>query len=61
MSEEPCPRCDGACEQHDGEVRKVHVFSIRTGHDWGALNYCAAAIAKDESKGLTVVTEGGAQ
>ncbi len=47
------PECDGACEEHIGDVRRVHV-QINTGHDWGEFNYCEAAIDEDRARGLIV-------
>lgn len=43
------PKCDGACEEHYGPVRKVFVKG------WGLFDYCDAAVAEDKSRGLTLL------
>lgn len=42
------PECDGGCEEHVGEVQRVYVDG------WGEFNYCEAAIAEDQRRGLRV-------
>lgn len=37
--------CDGACEEHRGVVKTVHVGNGV--FDWGNYNYCDAAAAVD--------------
>ena len=44
--------CEGSCERHVGEVVRVHVRSET--YDWGEFDYCAAAIAEDRRRGLSV-------
>jgi hypothetical protein len=46
--------CDGACEEHQGVVKTVHVGNGV--FDWGNYNYCGAAVAEDRRRGL-IVTE----
>jgi len=41
-------KCDGACEEHTGEVKVVNV------HNWGNFNYCESAIEEDTHRGLIV-------
>lgn len=48
------PSCEGACEPHEGEHRRVHVTDRRTGHDWGLFWYCDEAIRIDKYRGLHV-------
>jgi len=40
--------CEGACEEHQGEVREVHVLC------WGKFFYCEEAIVEDRRRGLYV-------
>lgn len=40
--------CEGACEQHNGEVVLVSVKG------WGEFNYCGEAIKEDQRRGLFV-------
>ena len=45
--------CEGSCENHQGEVKLVHVGG------WGYWAYCDTAIAEDISRGLSVtIVEG---
>ena len=44
--------CDGSCDKHVGEVRRVHV--IHPAHDWGEFWYCDTAIDEDRRRELTV-------
>jgi hypothetical protein len=46
--------CDGACEEHRGEVRCVLVGS---GGDWSEWNYCEAAVETDQRNGFRVFAE----
>lgn len=48
--------CEGACENHVGEVVTVHVTSPK-GNDWGEFDYCEEAIAEDRRRGFTVEIE----
>lgn len=47
--------CDGSCEEHEGEIRQVHVRGKL--HDWGLFNYCEVAVKEDQSRGLEVIYE----
>jgi len=47
-------RCEGACEEHTGNARKVHVFNPATCKDWGYWHYCKTAIACDRKRGFLV-------
>lgn len=51
-------KCEGSCEEHTGEVKKVQVVSAK-GYDWGTFHYCETAVAEDEKHGFAVteVTE----
>ncbi len=53
---DPIVRCHGACRDHIGTIKRVRVYDpqARTHADWGEFNYCDAAIAEDESRGLRV-------
>lgn len=44
-------KCEGACEEHRGEVKEVLV------QGWGYFNYCEEAIKEDTRRGFTVVVE----
>lgn len=46
-------KCCGSCEEHEGEVKEVHVVSPN-GYDWGTFFYCETAVAEDEKRGFTV-------
>ena len=46
-------QCQGACEEHVGEVREVFV------QGWGYFDYCETAIAEDRKRGLIVIEEKG--
>ena len=50
--------CEGACEEHIGDVTVVHVRSEH--HDWGTFHYCDAAKEEDMRRGLYVEEEKGA-
>lgn len=47
--------CEGSCENHEGEVVKVKVKTLK-GFDWGEFYYCQNAIKEDRNRGL-IVTE----
>ena len=47
-------RCDGACDEHEGDVVRVHVWHDEHMKDWGEFHYCAEAIREDRSRGLRV-------
>ena len=38
--------CEGSCEKHTGQVKRVHVYGAN-GYDWGEFNYCEEAIKED--------------
>jgi len=44
--------CEGACEEHVGEVKPVRVTHGNT--DWGWFSYCQEARNEDERRGMTV-------
>lgn len=46
--------CDGACENHIGDVIAVNVVDQKDGRDWGDYNYCEAAIEEDRDAGFAV-------
>ncbi len=46
--------CEGDCENHEGEVRQVHVIDKKTLHDWGLFEYCDSAINEDRGRGFEV-------
>jgi hypothetical protein len=45
--------CEGSCEKHIGEVRRVHVYG-KNGYDWGEFDYCDTAINEDINRGMTI-------
>jgi hypothetical protein len=47
--------CDGGCETHQGEVKRVRVH--HGSKDWGWWNYCDEARAEDKRRGMTVEFE----
>ena len=47
--------CDGGCETHQGEVKRVRVH--QGSKDWGWWNYCDEARAEDKRRGMTVECE----
>lgn len=47
------PVCEGACEQHEGDCRKVRVTDL-DGYDWGFFWYCDEAKRTDSSNGMIV-------
>lgn len=49
--------CEGACEEHIGNVKHVHVYKPSTDADWGWFWYCEAAIENDKKAGFTVEEE----
>lgn len=46
------PLCEGGCDEHRGEVRRVHVW--HGSYDWGWFYYCDEARAEDKRRGMTV-------
>lgn len=46
-------KCDGGCEQHEGEVRAVKVYGTACPEGWD-FDYCRVAIAEDENRGFVV-------
>lgn len=49
--------CEGGCDEHGEDVRRVHVY--HGDHDWGEFDYCPAAIDRDTINGMDVVVDGG--
>ena len=47
-------KCDGNCEEHYGDVRRVRVIHKDSGKDWGEFHYCGVARAEDRLRGLLV-------
>jgi len=45
--------CEGACLEHAGTIKLVHVKDKR-GYDWGTWYYCDVAQKTDEKAGLLV-------
>ena len=45
--------CDGACKEHVGQIKRVHVIDPR-GYDWGEFFYCENAIKIDRERGMKV-------
>ena len=48
--------CEGACKEHQGEVRRVEVKC--QGHPegtWGVFRYCDEAIEEDKRRGLNPI------
>lgn len=46
--------CEGACDNHYGEVIQVNVYDRRSLKDWGNFWYCKNAIKKDIESGFDV-------
>jgi hypothetical protein len=46
--------CDGHCEEHRGDIRRVHVTDPKDGHDWGLFFYCDEAVEADTRNNLKV-------
>jgi len=46
--------CEGACDEHIGDVVLVHVWQDDPLTDWGEFCYCEEAIREDRSRGLRV-------
>lgn len=46
--------CEGACDEHTGDIVRVHVWRDEHMKDWGEFNYCEEAIREDRSRGLRV-------
>ena len=49
-------KCEGACDEHRGEVRKVTVTDpdVNRGGEWGTFWYCETAIEDDRRNGFIV-------
>lgn len=48
--------CEGDCEEHTGEVRRVRVKDTQANLDWGFFNYCENARREDERRGFWVLS-----
>lgn len=45
-------KCEGSCEEHKGDVKRVHVWY--GSKDWGEFDYCDQAIEEDERRGMQI-------
>jgi hypothetical protein len=47
-------KCEGSCEEHKGDVKKVKVYEDDySGRTW-FFDYCQEAIEEDKRRGFTV-------
>ena len=49
--------CEGSCEQHSGEVRRIDVW--QGAFHWGWFDYCDQAIADNSEMGFSMYDEDG--
>lgn len=53
-------KCEGSCEEHEGEIKRYNVVHKASGHDWGEFDYCYVAYKEDIRRGmeLTIIKDG---